>query len=109
MQYKSREWIPVWGTVLILIGTVLVLGVLPAIPVFFYTRFNNKYVNALQNNDTAMLEYCEKKMRLCRNVAIIITIITIIVEVFVFASFAFNVFQAVQENLEAGCVGCPGK
>lgn len=109
MQYKSREWIPVWGTVLILIGTVLILGVLPAIPIFFYTRFNNKYVNALQNNDTAMLEYCEKKMRLCRNVAIIITIITIIVEVFVIASFALDVFQAVQENLEAGCADCPGK
>lgn len=109
MQYKSREWIPVWGTVLILIGTVLVLGVLPAIPIFFYTRFNNKYVNALKNNDTAMLKYCEKKMRLCRNVAIIITIITIIVEVFVIASFAFDVFQAVQENLEAGCADCPGK
>lgn len=107
MQYKSREWIPVWGTVLILIGTVLVLGVLPAIPIFFYTRFNNKYVNALQNNDTAMLEYCEKKMRLCRNVAIIITIITIIIEVFIIASFALDVFQAVQENLEAGCADCP--
>lgn len=105
MQYKSRDIIPVWGIVLACIASVIAIGVLPTIPVYFYIRFNNRYARAYKNNDTQELELCEKKLKLCRNLAVVLTVISMLITAFITTQFVLDVLREVQNRLNCSSCG----
>lgn len=80
MEYKSREKIPIYGSILMILGCILILGILPCIPLCFWVYYNNRYVVAFESKDTVLIEKYNKYIRRAKISMIVVTVISVIIE-----------------------------
>lgn len=102
-MFKSREKIPVYGLILMILVCLLILGVLPCIPLCFYVYFNNKYVVAYNNNDEVLLCKYARYIKIAKVCMIVITIISVVIEVAVVVQVVLKVIDALNGT---ECVPC---
>lgn len=106
MKYKEREKIPWWGTIIAVLVTVLILGVFPVIPLLFYINYNNKYAEVYKTGNEFELEQYENKINFCRNMIILVTLITVAIEIVVIINASLSIFEFLNSYVNDTCIQC---
>lgn len=104
-EFKHREKIPLYGSVLMVIGCILLLGVFPCIPVMFWVHYNNYYVKAYESNNEVLMKTYQKCLKLAKIAIIVVTILSIIIEA-IFITYIALDFIEYLEGLQNECIPC---
>lgn len=103
MCYKAREKIPIYGTVLMTLGCILILGILPCIPLGVWIYYNNKYVSVYESNDKALLEKYTRYIKRAKIVMIVVTVLSVVVEVLIVVKIVLTI---VSQYNPRDCIHC---
>lgn len=103
MGYKVREKIPIYGTVLMILSCILILGILPCIPLCVWIYYNNKYVSIYESSNKALLEKYTRYIKRAKIVMIVVTVLSVVVEVLVVVKIVLTI---VSQYNPRDCIPC---